>query len=137
MMRTSRRPSSPSGTTSVSASTALEKAINSGANWSAGLNFLVRVPLAVESSSVRTVRVRTWEREGKVHLEVSDSGPGIDPAIQGRLFEPFVTTKENGRGTGLGLSICKQIVESHGGSISVDSEPGKGARFTVALPAAA
>jgi len=101
------------------------------------LNLLANAADAVESSSVRTVRVRTWEREGKVHLEVSDSGPGIDPAIQGRLFEPFVTTKENGRGTGLGLSICKQIVESHGGSISVDSEPGKGARFTVALPAAA
>jgi len=101
------------------------------------LNLLANAADAVESSSVRTVRVRTWECEGKVHLEVSDSGPGIDPAIQNRLFEPFVTTKGNGRGTGLGLSICKQIVESHGGSISVDSEPGKGARFTVALPAAA
>lgn len=101
------------------------------------LNLLANAADAVESSSVRTVQVRTWEFEGKVHLEVSDSGPGIDPAIKSRLFEPFVTTKQNGRGTGLGLSICKQIVESHGGSISVDSEPGKGARFTVALPAAA
>ena len=86
---------------------------------------------------MRTVRVRTWEADGRVHLEVSDTGSGIDPRIQHRLFEPFVTTKEIGRGTGLGLSICKNIVESHGGSITVDSEVGKGARFTVALPAAA
>ena len=86
---------------------------------------------------MRKVRVRTWEAGGTVHLEVSDTGAGIDPAVQNRLFEPFVSTKEIGRGTGLGLSICKQIVEAHGGSISVESEPGKGARFTVALPAAA
>jgi two-component system, NtrC family, sensor kinase len=101
------------------------------------LNLLVNAADAVESSTLRTVRVRTWECGGKVHLEVSDSGPGIDPAIRSRLFEPFVTTKGNGRGTGLGLSICKNIVESHGGSISVDSESGKGARFTVTLPACA
>jgi two-component system NtrC family sensor kinase len=101
------------------------------------LNLLVNAADAVESSTLRTVRVRTWEREGKVHLEVSDSGPGIDSAVRSRLFEPFVTTKQNGRGTGLGLSICKNIVESHGGSIAVDSESGKGARFTVTLPACA
>ena len=101
------------------------------------LNLLGNAADAVEGKRVRTVRVRTWEASGRVHLEISDTGPGIDPAIRTRLFEPFVSTKEVGRGTGLGLSICKQIVESHGGSISVDSEPGKGARFTVALPAAA
>jgi two-component system NtrC family sensor kinase len=101
------------------------------------LNLLGNAADAVEGAPVRTIRVRTWEADGKVHLEVSDSGSGIDPAIQGRLFEPFVTTKAIGRGTGLGLSICKNIVESHGGSITVDSEAGKGARFTVALPAAA
>jgi two-component system NtrC family sensor kinase len=101
------------------------------------LNLLGNAADAVEGSTVRTVCVRTWEANGRVHLEVSDSGNGIDPVVQSRLFEPFVTTKEVGRGTGLGLSICKKIIESHGGSISVDSERGKGARFTVALPAAA
>ena len=101
------------------------------------LNLLGNAADAVEGATVRTVRVRTWEADGRVHLEVSDTGSGIDPRIQHRLFEPFVTTKEIGRGTGLGLSICKNIVESHGGSITVDSEVGKGARFTVALPAAA
>ena len=101
------------------------------------LNLLGNAADAVEGAPVRTVRVRTWEANGRVHLEVSDSGSGIDPGVRSRLFEPFVTTKEVGRGTGLGLSICKNIVESHGGSITVDSELGKGARFTVALPAAA
>ena len=101
------------------------------------LNLLGNAADAVEGAPVRTIRVRTWEADGRVHLEISDSGSGIDPAVRSRLFEPFVTTKEIGRGTGLGLSICKNIVESHGGSITVDSEAGKGARFTVALPAAA
>jgi signal transduction histidine kinase len=101
------------------------------------LNLLGNAADAVESAPVRSVKVRTWEADGRVHLEVSDSGSGIDPVVRGRLFEPFVTTKDAGRGTGLGLSICKNIVESHGGSITVDSEKGKGARFTIALPAAA
>jgi signal transduction histidine kinase len=101
------------------------------------LNLLGNAADAVEGASVRTVRVRTWAADGKVHLEVSDTGSGIDSGVRSRLFEPFVTTKEVGRGTGLGLSICRNIVESHGGSITVDSESGKGARFTVALPVAA
>ena len=101
------------------------------------VNLLGNAADAVEASTVRTVRVRTWEENGRVHVEVTDSGSGIDPGLRHRLFEPFVTTKEAGRGTGLGLSICKNIIESHGGSITVDSERGKGARFTIALPAAA
>ena len=101
------------------------------------LNLLGNAADAVEGSKLRTVRVRTWQADGRVHVEVSDTGGGIDPAVRARLFEPFVTTKEIGKGTGLGLSICKNIIESHGGSISVDSEQGKGARFTFVLPAAA
>src|SRR6267378_2831746 len=101
------------------------------------LNLLGNAADAVEGSKLRTVRVRTWQADGRVHVEISDTGGGIDPAVRARLFEPFVTTKEIGKGTGLGLSICKNIIESHGGSISVDSEQGKGARFTFVLPAAA
>jgi len=100
------------------------------------VNLLSNAADAVEDAPARTVKVRTWEQGGMVHLEVSDSGPGIDPAVRSRLFEPFVTTKGSARGTGLGLSICKNIVESHGGSIRVDSEKDKGARFTVLLRAA-
>ncbi|MCX6951133.1 MAG: ATP-binding protein [Verrucomicrobia bacterium] len=67
-------------------------------------------------------------------LVVSDSGVGIAPEIMGRIFDPFFTTKGPERGTGLGLSICFSIVRQHGGDITVDSTPGEGARFCVALP---
>ncbi len=101
------------------------------------LNLLGNAADAVEGHSGQIVRVRTWEAGGKVHVEVSDTGPGVAPEMLAKLFQPFFTTKGQGRGTGLGLSICKSIVESHGGSISVDSEPGRGARFLFALPAVA
>ena len=72
--------------------------------------------------------------DGGVVIEVIDSGTGIDPAIVDRVFDPFFTTKPQGEGTGLGLSISYGIVQDHGGSISVASTPGAGARFTVRLP---
>ena len=70
----------------------------------------------------------------KVALAVRDDGAGIDPEVRARIFEPFFTTKPEGVGTGLGLSIVHGIVEAHGGAISVESEPGKGAVFTILLP---
>jgi two-component system NtrC family sensor kinase len=70
----------------------------------------------------------------RVVLEVSDTGPGIPPALQARLFEPFFTTKPPGVGTGLGLPLCRGIIEEHGGSISVESQPGQGTVFRVLLP---
>jgi signal transduction histidine kinase len=65
-------------------------------------------------------------------IRIEDEGSGIDEGTRRRIFEPFFTTKK--RGTGLGLAIVKQIVESHGGTIQVESAPGKGTRFTVDLP---
>ena len=68
---------------------------------------------------------------GQVHLEVRDSGVGIDPAVSGRLFEPFCTTKDDGMG--MGLAISRTIVEAHGGRIWVTAHEGPGASFHVAL----
>ncbi len=68
-------------------------------------------------------------------LAVTDTGRGISPADMGRIFDPFFTTKDIGEGTGLGLSVVNGIVESHGGTIEVNSSPGEGTSFTVFLPA--
>jgi signal transduction histidine kinase len=70
-----------------------------------------------------------------LRVSVRDEGDGIAPAHLGHIFEPFFTTKEVGRGTGLGLSVTHGIIEDHGGFIDVESEPGKGATFSVHLPA--
>jgi len=67
-------------------------------------------------------------------VQVWDNGPGIPEKIIERVFKPFFTTKPVGEGTGLGLHICRQTAERAGGSISVESTPGKGARFLVLLP---
>jgi PAS domain S-box-containing protein len=70
----------------------------------------------------------------QVILEVADTGPGVPAEIQERIFEPFFTTKPPDVGTGLGLPFCKGIVEGHGGSISVQSQAGRGAVFRIKLP---
>ena len=71
----------------------------------------------------------------QVEFVVEDNGPGVPPGVRSRIFEPFFTTKEVGVGTGIGLAVCQRIIDSHGGTITLDSGRENGARFTVRLPA--
>jgi signal transduction histidine kinase len=80
------------------------------------------------------IAIRTCVLDQRVHVAVSDTGAGISPEHLRKIFDPGFTTKGVGVGTGLGLSICYQIVRDHRGEILVESEPGKGATFTVVLP---
>jgi CheY-like chemotaxis protein len=81
-----------------------------------------------------TITTRVEASSESVILMVADTGPGIPAEIQPRIFEPFFTTKPPGQGTGLGLSLCQGIIGSHGGTMSVESQPGRGATFIVELP---
>jgi signal transduction histidine kinase len=69
-----------------------------------------------------------------VEISVADNGPGIPPEILPRIFDPFFTTKDVGHGMGLGLFVVYEIVDEHGGCISVQSTPGQGTNFRVRLP---
>ncbi|HTP26535.1 MAG TPA: ATP-binding protein [Anaeromyxobacteraceae bacterium] len=79
------------------------------------------------------VRVECRSDGGSAQCSVEDNGPGIAPGDLARIFTPFFTTKD--RGTGLGLAIVQRIVDVHGGTLSVDTSPGRGSRFTIRLPA--
>ncbi|HEX9053058.1 MAG TPA: MEDS domain-containing protein [Anaeromyxobacter sp.] len=102
------------------------------------LNLLVNAAQATPEGNpdAHEVRVTARAGEGRVVIEVSDTGRGMAPAVVARIFDPFFTTKDVGAGTGLGLAICHGIVTAAGGSIEVHSEPGRGTRFRVELPAA-
>ncbi|MBL8951683.1 MAG: PAS domain S-box protein [Myxococcaceae bacterium] len=81
-----------------------------------------------------TVQLVTRSQGGLAVVQVKDSGAGMAAEVRARIFEPFFTTKPDGKGTGLGLSIVQGIVENHGGTIDVETEPGKGTTFTIKLP---
>jgi two-component system NtrC family sensor kinase len=80
------------------------------------------------------INLATRVENGGVAVDVADNGTGIPADVLPKIFDPFFTTKEIGKGTGLGLSISYQIIKDHGGRINVDSQVGKGTKFTVWLP---
>jgi two-component system, NtrC family, sensor kinase len=82
------------------------------------------------------LEVRTGAHNGSVEIEIADTGAGIPREDIHRIFDPFYTTKSNGRGTGLGLSVSYGIIKEHAGKIDVRSTPGKGTSFHVEFPAA-
>jgi signal transduction histidine kinase len=82
------------------------------------------------------VKLRTREDGGYVVVEVSDTGPGVDPRIASRIFDPFFTTKPIGSGTGLGLSLCHGVISGLGGTIELLQGTAVGATFRVRLPVA-
>jgi signal transduction histidine kinase len=96
------------------------------------VNMALNAAAAMPAGGTLTFRHRT---DGEfVTISVEDTGEGIPPENLGRIFDPFFTTKRIGKGTGLGLAVCKKIVDQHGGRISVESRPGAGTSFHIALP---
>ena len=97
------------------------------------LNLLVNAAQAIADKGVITIR--TWEKDNRACVAISDTGSGIAPEHLQKIFEPFFTTKEIGKGTGLGLSVVFDIItKTHHGEIGVESEVGKGTTFTITLP---
>ena len=98
------------------------------------LNLLINAEQALLAvPPPRSIVLRTRVDGPNVLLQCADTGPGVPPEIQAKIFDPFFTTKPEGVGTGLGLSICYGIARDHGGRIWVESTPGAGATFTVAM----
>ena len=88
------------------------------------------------SPSGELVRIRIRRVGSEIHVTVSDRGPGISDEVLPRIFDPFFTTRVSGpdHGMGLGLSVSRNVIESMGGSISVETKPGSGSRFTAIFP---
>jgi signal transduction histidine kinase len=102
------------------------------------LNLLTNAADAMPQGGVITLRVsaaKYRDDADAVVIEVVDAGEGIPPDNLHKVWEPFFTTKPEGRGTGLGLAICRRIVEEHGGTIEIESEPAKGTTVRIKLPA--
>ena len=79
-----------------------------------------------------TLTLRTWDEDGKLLIEVADTGSGLTPEECAQIFAPYYTSKQNG--TGLGLAIVQSVVSDHGGRVRVESSPGKGTTFVIELP---
>jgi signal transduction histidine kinase len=111
---------------------ALELVTDPGLLRQVVINLLSNAVDAVERGGDVTVRARS---DGdQVMISVTDTGGGIAPDDLRRIFEPFYTTKGRGKGTGLGLAICRELTTALGGTIDVESAPGRGSTFALRLP---
>jgi two-component system NtrC family sensor kinase len=97
------------------------------------INIVINGIEAMGKGGTMKVSTRPLPEQDGLEIVFQDDGPGIPPELQQKIFDPFFTTKE--KGTGLGLSVVYGIVERHKGRVTVESEPGKGTRFTIRLPA--
>jgi signal transduction histidine kinase len=101
------------------------------------LNLIMNAAQSMAEGEAHTNQLRVSTQlldDGRIAIEIADTGTGIPNELLGKIFEPFFTTKKQGEGTGLGLSICRGIVNGLGGELSVRSELGKGSSFRVVLP---
>lgn len=96
---------------------------------------LINACEAMKQGGTLMVKSQGLGGDGGAELTIQDTGIGMDAETRKHIFEPFFTTKEKGKGVGLGLAVLMSIVKGHGGSISLESEPGKGTSFTIFLPA--
>ena len=100
------------------------------------INVIVNALDALEESATATPRVELAAGDNlagtEVWLRIRDNGPGMDPEARAKLFDPFYTTKRHG--TGLGLALSRKVVESHGGSLEVESSRGAGTEFVLSFP---
>ena len=121
---------------SVDLTTDVEQAKKSSSRHDAHFGFRLVTPLAlgstlnpVNSTMISTALVASRDA---VEITVADTGHGVTSELKEKLFLPYFSTRK--RGTGLGMSVVRQIIELHGGTIDVQSEPAKGTTFTIDLP---
>jgi len=96
-------------------------------------NLVTNAVEALHAAAKPRIEVRAWVKGSAFHLTVKDNGPGIPEAIQGRIFEPFVTHGKS-KGVGLGMAIALNIVTAHGGTITFETAPARGTSFLICLP---
>ncbi|MCP4039003.1 MAG: PAS domain-containing protein [bacterium] len=96
------------------------------------INLLINAIYATDGRG--RIQLSSWQHDHEVWICIEDDGCGIPREIMSRIFDPFFTTKPVGDGTGLGLAISHHIIRNHGGDLRVESEQGRGSRFTLSLP---
>jgi signal transduction histidine kinase len=98
------------------------------------LNLIFNAADAMEDGGSLTLESYFFPNKGLIEIKVTDTGRGISREDLSKVFDPFFSTKKEGKGLGLGLSVVSAIIDRHKGTISAESKPGKGTMFTITLP---